>query len=55
MKEISVQAYLEDGRLERVMEDWCPGFGRYCLYYPAAKQPTAAFEVVLDTLRDGLQ
>lgn len=39
------------GRLVRVLEDWCLPFAGYHLYYPSRRQPTAAFQVVLDILR----
>jgi DNA-binding transcriptional LysR family regulator len=42
---------LGDGRLERVLEDWCPPFSGYYLYYPSRRQPTAAFTLVLEALR----
>jgi DNA-binding transcriptional LysR family regulator len=42
---------LSNGRLERVLDDWCPGFGGYHLYYPSRRQPTAAFTLVLEALR----
>ncbi|HDS1530781.1 TPA: LysR family transcriptional regulator [Stenotrophomonas maltophilia] len=43
--------YLEDGSLVRVLEDWCPPFPGYYLYYPSRKQPSHAFSLVLDALR----
>lgn len=43
--------YLEDGRLVRVLEDWCPAFPGYFLYYPSRRQPSPAFSLVLDALR----
>lgn len=51
MQESYFTAAMEDGRLERVLEDWCPRFGGYHLYYPSRRQPTAAFTVVLEALR----
>lgn len=42
---------IDDGRLERVLEDWCPPFGGYHLYYPSRRQPTAVFTLVLEALR----
>ncbi|MFS2156709.1 LysR family transcriptional regulator [Pseudomonas sp. Pseusp122] len=43
--------YLEDGRLIRVLEDWCPLFSGYHLYYPSRRLPTPAFSLVLNALR----
>lgn len=45
------QPSIEDGRLERVLEDWCPYFPGYHLYYPSRRQPSRAFRVVVDALR----
>ncbi len=46
-----VRAHLADGRLLRVLEDWCPPFPGYHLYYPSRRQPSAAFAVLLEALR----
>lgn len=40
-----------DGRLIRVLEDWCPSFPGYHLYYPSRRQPSAAFALLVDALR----
>lgn len=39
------------GRLVRVLEDWCPLFPGYHLYYPTRRQLSPAFALVLDALR----
>lgn len=39
------------GRLVRVLEDWCPPFAGYHLYYPSRRQPSPAFTLVLQALR----
>lgn len=44
-------AHLEDGRLVRVLEDWCPPFPGYHLYYPSRRQPSVAFAVLVEALR----
>jgi len=47
-----VEADVAEGRLVRVLEDWCePGPG-YHLYYPSRRQPSPAFSLVLDALRN---
>ncbi len=46
-----VQAHLAEGRLVRVLADWCPPFPGYHLYYPSHRQPTAAFALLVDALR----
>jgi DNA-binding transcriptional LysR family regulator len=42
---------IEDGRLLRVLEDWCPPFPGHHLYYPSWRLPSAAFVVLLEALR----
>jgi DNA-binding transcriptional LysR family regulator len=39
------------GRLMRVLEDWCPPFPGYHLYYPTRRQLSPAFALVLEALR----
>lgn len=46
-----VQPYLADGRLVRVLPDWCPPFSGYHLYYPSRRQPSPAFSLLVDALR----
>ena len=46
-----VAAHLADGRLVRVLADWCAPFSGYHLYYPSRRQPAAAFAVVVNALR----
>ena len=43
--------HLEEGRLIRVLEDWCEPFSGYHLYYPSRRQPSPAFALVLEALR----
>ena len=49
--EDQVAAHLADGRLVRVLADWCPAFPGYHLYYPSRRQTTPAFALVADALR----
>jgi DNA-binding transcriptional LysR family regulator len=46
-----VQRHIADGRLQRVLEDWCEVFPGYHLYYPSRRQPSSAFALVVDALR----
>jgi DNA-binding transcriptional LysR family regulator len=46
-----VRPHLMDGRLVRVLEDWCPPFSGYHLYYTSRRQPTPAFSVLVEALR----
>lgn len=43
--------HVEEGRLVRVLENWCPLFPGYHLYYPSRRQPSPAFSLVVDALR----
>ena len=40
------------GRLKRVLAEWCPPYSGYHLYYPSRRQPSAAFALVVDALRE---
>jgi DNA-binding transcriptional LysR family regulator len=51
LPEDRVQTCLADGRLIRVLDDWCPPFSGYHLYYPSRRQPAPAFGLVVDALR----
>jgi DNA-binding transcriptional LysR family regulator len=51
LPEDQVQTHLADGRLVRVLDDWCPHFSGYHLYYPSRRQPTPAFALLVDALR----
>lgn len=51
LPEDQVRTHLADGRLIRVLDDWCPRFSGYHLYYPSRRQPTPAFALLVDALR----
>jgi len=42
---------LAQGRLVRVLQDWCPPFAGYHLYYPSRRQQTPAFALLVEALR----
>lgn len=46
-----VADHVAAGRLVRVLEDWCPPFPGYHLYYPSRRQPTPAFAALIEALR----
>ncbi|MGO6692453.1 LysR family transcriptional regulator [Rhizobium johnstonii] len=46
-----VVAHLADGRLVRVLEDWCLPFSGYHLYYPSRRHTSPAFALLVDALR----
>lgn len=49
--EDAVKQQLAAGTLIQVLDDWCPQFSGYHLYYPSRKQHTRAFSLLLDALR----
>ncbi|MBZ9775665.1 LysR family transcriptional regulator [Mesorhizobium sp. CO1-1-8] len=51
LPEEQVTAHLADGRLVRVLADWCAPFPGYHLYYPSRRQATPAFSLMVDALR----
>lgn len=51
MPENVVRPYVEQGRLVRLLEEWCEPFSGYHLYYPGRRQSSAAFAVLVEALR----
>jgi DNA-binding transcriptional LysR family regulator len=49
--EDAAKDYLADGRLVRLLEDWCPPFPGYHLYYPSRRQLSPAFTLLVEALR----
>jgi DNA-binding transcriptional LysR family regulator len=49
--EDQVLPYIADGRLVRVLEDWCPYFPGYHLYYPSRRHSSPALAIFADVLR----
>ncbi|MFK0166417.1 LysR family transcriptional regulator [Rhizobium sp. NPDC090279] len=43
---------IEAGKLVQVLGDWCPHYPGYHLYYPSRRQSSAAFNIVVDALRE---
>jgi DNA-binding transcriptional LysR family regulator len=43
--------HIANGRLKRVLTDWCPPYSGYHLYYPSRRQSSAAFTLLVDALR----
>ncbi len=46
-----LRPYLESGALVRVLEDWCPPFAGYFLYYPSRRQQPPALAALANLLR----
>ena len=51
LPEAEFAPHIEEGRLVRILEDWCPPFPGYYLYYPSRRQPSPAFSLVVEALR----
>jgi len=49
--EDQVLAHVAEGRLVRVLEDWCPYFPGYHLYYPSRRHSSPALSLLVDVLR----
>jgi DNA-binding transcriptional LysR family regulator len=45
------QPHLAKGRLKRVLEEWCPPWSGYHLYYPHRRQSSPAFALLVGALR----
>ena len=45
------QEHVAEGRLVRVLGDWCPPFSGYHLYYPSRRQAAPAFALLVEALR----
>jgi DNA-binding transcriptional LysR family regulator len=43
--------HVANGRLKRVLGDWCPFYSGYHLYYPSRRQSSAAFTLLVEALR----
>jgi DNA-binding transcriptional LysR family regulator len=46
-----VAPHLASGALVRVLEDWCPPFPGFFLYYPRQRRLPAALAALIETLR----
>jgi len=44
------QPFLATGQLQAVLQDWCPTFPGYYLYYPSRRQLSRAMSVLIDAL-----
>lgn len=46
-----VAAHIARGDLVRVLEDWCPPFEGYFLYYPSRRHQPPALQALVEALR----
>lgn len=51
LPEDQITAHVEAGQLIRVLDDWCPTFAGYHLYYASRKHQSQAFSLLVDALR----
>ncbi|MBE2211257.1 MAG: LysR family transcriptional regulator [Xanthomonadaceae bacterium] len=51
MPEDLVETHVAEGRLIRVLADWCEPFPGYHLYYPSRRQASPAFTLLRDALK----
>jgi DNA-binding transcriptional LysR family regulator len=51
LPEDQVQSQVAEGRLIRVLDDWCAPFPGYHLYYPSRRHSSPAFALLVDSLR----
>ncbi|WP_029075006.1 LysR family transcriptional regulator [Kaistia adipata] len=51
LPEDQASPYLAEGRLVRVLDDWCPHFPGYHLYYPSRRHISPALAVLVEALR----
>jgi DNA-binding transcriptional LysR family regulator len=49
--EDQIKEHIADGRLIRVLADWCPPFPGYHIYYPSRRQSSPAFALLVNALR----
>jgi DNA-binding transcriptional LysR family regulator len=49
--EDQVRLRVTEGRLVRVLADWCEPFYGYHLYYPSRRQHSPAFALLIEALR----
>jgi DNA-binding transcriptional LysR family regulator len=50
LPEDQVEEHIAKGRLIRVLDDWCPSFPGYHLYYPSRRQSSPAFSLLVKAL-----
>jgi DNA-binding transcriptional LysR family regulator len=51
LPEDMVRPYVSKGQLVSVLEDWCPVWPGFHLYYPNRRQPSRAMTLLVDALR----
>ena len=49
--EAQVAPHLASGALESVLDDWCPSFPGFHLYYPSRRQVTPALRAFIEAMK----
>jgi len=49
--EHEIAPYLAEGKLVRVLQDWCQPFAGFFIYYPSRRQQTAALSALVEVLK----
>jgi DNA-binding transcriptional LysR family regulator len=49
--ERQIEQHVADGRLVRVLDNWCPYYSGFYLYYPSRRQLPAAMRALVDFIR----
>ncbi|MGN6481265.1 LysR family transcriptional regulator [Luteibacter sp.] len=47
-----IDEYVREGKLVRVLEDWCPPYPGFMLYYPRQRRVTSALRAFIEYLRE---
>lgn len=55
LPEGEVRSHLNSGALRQVLDDWCPLYPGYHIYYPSRRHHPPAFERFIETLRQQTQ
>jgi DNA-binding transcriptional LysR family regulator len=45
------QEHIQQGSLHRVLEDWCPSFQGYQIYFASRRQSSMAYSLLINALR----
>ncbi|QOL15197.1 LysR family transcriptional regulator [Dickeya dianthicola] len=53
--DILARPWLENGRLQSVLQEWCPLSQGFYIFYPGERQLLPALSMIIDTLRHELQ
>lgn len=51
VNESEIASYLAEGKLVRVLQDWCQPYPGFFIYYPSRRQQTAALSALISILR----